>query len=424
MLGLNVYLDSVGCRLNQAEIDRYAAELAAQGHTITQQLDCADLVIINTCAVTAAAAADSRARIRRAARNPNVRIVVTGCWSEIEPDAAGRISGVVQVVPNAEKDRLVGRLRPFGSAAPLPSGLVAPAPVHAHGRTRFFLKVQDGCDNFCSFCVTRLARGKARSVPVGSVLREIRGIEAAGGKEIVLTGVNLGAWGLDFEPKRTLTDLLCAILRETSVPRIRLSSLENWNLDLDFVSLWADDRLLPHFHLPLQSGSPFVLRRMIRRTKPEAFLRLIEAARRVRGDFSITTDIIVGFPGETEEAFDETLRFAATAAFSGGHVFPFSPRPGTAAAKLPEMVANEVKKERSARLRAQLDAQKDAFARAQLGTRRRILWEHGSARAEGGYLNRGLTDNYLAVTKMAEAEWANRISEEWILTLRDGVLLA
>ena len=421
---MNVYLDSVGCRLNQAEIDRYAAELAAQGHTITQQLDCADLVIINTCAVTAAAAADSRARIRRAARNPNVRIVVTGCWSEIEPDAAGRISGVVQVVPNAEKDRLVGRLRPFGSAAPLPSGLVAPAPVHAHGRTRFFLKVQDGCDNFCSFCVTRLARGKARSVPVGSVLREIRGIEAAGGKEIVLTGVNLGAWGLDFEPKRTLTDLLCAILRETSVPRIRLSSLENWNLDLDFVSLWEDDRLLPHFHLPLQSGSPFVLRRMIRRTKPEAFLRLIEAARRVRGDFSITTDIIVGFPGETEEAFDETLRFAATAAFSGGHVFPFSPRPGTAAAKLPEMVANEVKKERSARLRAQLDAQKDAFARAQLGTRRRILWEHGSARAEGGYLNRGLTDNYLAVTKMAEAEWANRISEEWILTLRDGVLLA
>lgn len=421
---MNVYLDSVGCRLNQAEIDRYAAELAAQGHTITQQLDCADLVIINTCAVTAAAAADSRARIRRAARNPNVRIVVTGCWSEIEPDAAGRISGVVQVVPNAEKDRLVGRLRPFGSAAPLPSGLVAPAPVHAHGRTRFFLKVQDGCDNFCSFCVTRLARGKARSVPVGSVLREIRGIEAAGGKEIVLTGVNLGAWGLDFEPKRTLTDLLCAILRETSVPRIRLSSLENWNLDLDFVSLWEDDRLLPHFHLPLQSGSPFVLRRMIRRTKPEAFLRLIEAARRVRGDFSITTDIIVGFPGETEEAFNETLRFAATAAFSGGHVFPFSPRPGTAAAKLPEMVANEVKKERSARLRAQLDAQKDAFARAQLGTRRRILWEHGSARAEGGYLNRGLTDNYLAVTKMAEAEWANRISEEWILTLRDGVLLA
>ena len=424
MLGLNVYLDSVGCRLNQAEIDRYAAELAAQGHTITQQLDCADLVIINTCAVTAAAAADSRARIRRAARNPNVRIVVTGCWSEIEPDAAGRISGVVQVVPNAEKDRLVGRLRPFGSAAPLPSGLVAPAPVHAHGRTRFFLKVQDGCDNFCSFCVTRLARGKARSVPVETVLREIRGIEAAGGKEIVLTGVNLGAWGLDFELKRTLTDLLCAILRETSVPRIRLSSLENWNLDLDFVSLWEDDRLLPHFHLPLQSGSQFVLRRMIRRTKPEAFLRLIEAARRVRGDFSITTDIIVGFPGETEEAFNETLRFAATAAFSGGHVFPFSPRPGTAAAKLPEMVANEVKKERSARLRAQLDAQKDAFARAQLGTRRRILWEHGSARAEGGYLNRGLTDNYLAVTKMAEAEWANRISEERILTLCDGVLLA
>ncbi len=421
---MNVYLDSVGCRLNQAEIDRYAAELTAQGHTITQQIECADLVIINTCAVTAAAAADSRARIRRAARNPNVRIVVTGCWSEIEPDAAGRISGVVQVVPNAEKDRLVGRLRPFGSAAPLPSGLVAPAPVHAHGRTRFFLKVQDGCDNFCSFCVTRLARGKARSVPVGSVLREIRGIEAAGGKEIVLTGVNLGAWGLDFEPKRTLTDLLCAILRETSVPRIRLSSLENWNLDLDFVSLWEDDRLLPHFHLPLQSGSPFVLRRMIRRTKPETFLRLIEAARRVRGDFSITTDIIVGFPGETEEAFNETLRFAATAAFSGGHVFPFSPRPGTAAAKLPEMVANEVKKERSARLRAQLDAQKDAFARAQLGTRRRILWEHGSARAEGGYRNRGLTDNYLAVAKTSETALTNRISEERILALQDGVLLA
>lgn len=421
---MNVYLDSVGCRLNQAEIDRYAAELTAQGHTITQQIECADLVVINTCAVTAAAAADSRARIRRAARNPNARIVVTGCWSEIEADAARRFPGVAQVVPNAEKDRLVGRLRPFISGAALSSAPICPAPVHAHGRTRFFLKVQDGCDNFCSFCVTRLARGKARSVPVEPILREIRGIEDAGGKEVVLTGVNLGAWGLDFEPKRTLTDLLCAILRETSVPRIRLSSLENWNLDLDFVSLWEDDRLLPHFHLPLQSGSPSVLRRMVRRTKPEGFLRLIEAARRVRGDFSITTDIIVGFPGETEEAFNETLRFAAAAAFSGGHVFPFSPRPGTAAAKLPEPVANEVKKERSARLRAQLDAQKDAFSRAQLGARRRILWEHGAIRAEGGYRNRGLTDNYLAVAKTSETVLTNRISEERILALQDGVLLA
>lgn len=421
---MNVYLDSVGCRLNQAEIDRYAAELTAQGHTITQQIECADLVVINTCAVTAAAAADSRARIRRAARNPNARIVVTGCWSEIEADAARRFPGVAQVVPNAEKDRLVGRLRPFISGAALSSAPICPAPVHAHGRTRFFLKVQDGCDNFCSFCVTRLARGKARSVPVEPILREIRGIEDAGGKEVVLTGVNLGAWGLDFEPKRTLTDLLCAILRETSVPRIRLSSLENWNLDLDFVSLWEDDRLLPHFHLPLQSGSPSVLRRMVRRTKPEGFLRLIEAARRVRGDFSITTDIIVGFPGETEEAFNETLRFVAAAAFSGGHVFPFSPRPGTAAAKLPEPVANEVKKERSARLRAQLDAQKDAFSRAQLGARRRILWEHGAIRAEGGYRNRGLTDNYLAVAKTSETALTNRISEERILALQDGVLLA
>ena len=416
---MKVYLESIGCRLNQAEIDRYAAELTARGYIVTQDAQEADYVIINTCSVTSAAASDSRGRIRAAAKNPNAKIVVTGCWSETDPAAALNFPGVLKVVPNLEKDRLARFFPATGNAAE--ANLL---PVHARGRTRSFIKVQDGCDNFCTFCVTRIARGKARSETLESIISEIRRIEDAGGKEVVLTGVNLGAWGLDFNPKRKLADLLSAILAKTSIGRVRLSSLENWNLDLDFVSLWTDTRLLPHFHLPLQSGSPTVLRRMARRTKPNSFLALIEAARKIRPEFSITTDIIVGFPGETDAAFSETLTFAADAAFSGGHVFSFSARPGTAALKLDGRVSPAIKKERSARLRALLKTQKDHFMRGQIGSIRSILWEHGSLLDDGAYLMKGLTDNYLPVLKKTGSDFANTVTPERIEGMDEGALRA
>lgn len=415
---MKVYLEAIGCRLNQAEIDRYAAQLCAQGHTITLDVSEADWVVVNTCSVTAAAASDSRNRIRTAARNSNAKIVVTGCWSELDADGAARLPNVVSVVPNAEKDTLVGRIP--AATHEIVGALV---PVHARGRTRSFLKVQDGCDNFCSFCVTRLARGKARSIGVERVLREIRAVETSGGHEVVLTGVNLGAWGLDFNPIRTLTDLLKIILSETTIERVRLSSLENWNLDLDFVALWENPRLLPHFHLPLQSGSPTVLKRMVRRTKPADFLALIHAARSLNPHFSITTDLIVGFPGESEAEFDETLAFVESANFSGGHVFSFSPRPGTAAVKLPGAVPAAVKKERSALLRGMLAGQQARFLAAQVGETRSVLWEHGVATNDGRVRMKGLTENYLPIVKIVDRDCSNEVTQETVVSVENGKVL-
>lgn len=421
---MNVYLESIGCRLNQAEIDRYASELAARGHFVTKTAADADLVIINTCSVTSAAASDSRSRIRSAARNPNVKVVVTGCWSEMERAEAIQIPGVVRVIPNPDKNTLVESLRPLMDdvADGADVAMIDALPVHAAGRTRSFIKVQDGCDNHCTFCVTRLARGKARSEDAEAVLREIRTVEASGGQEIVLTGVNLGAWGTDLPEKRTLADLMRRILAETSIPRIRLSSLENWNLDLAFVSLWENRRLMPHFHLPLQSGSPSVLKRMARRTKPESFLALIDEARRVRHDFSITTDIIVGFPGETDEEFAETLDFIERARFSGGHVFAYSPRPLTVATKLTGAVSKEVKRERSKLLRERLQTFQTSFLKDQVGTSQEILWEHAVDLGNGRFLNRGLTANYLPIQAEADHDWFNRITKETILDAKNGVL--
>lgn len=422
---MKVFLESIGCRLNQAEIDRYASELASHGHIIVKTAADADLVIINTCSVTAAAASDSRSRVRSAARNPNAKIVVTGCWSEMERTKASGISGVVQVVSNLEKDTLVRGLRPIFGMDTVDGAEVEAnkaLPVHAAGRTRSFIKVQDGCDNFCTFCVTRLARGKARSEDAAAILREIQCVEAAGGQEVVLTGVNLGAWGTDLHPKRTLAELLRLILAETSIRRIRLSSLENWDLDLDFAALWENRRLMPHFHLPLQSGSPSVLKRMARRTKPESFLALMDEVRRVRDGFSITTDIIVGFPGETADEFKETLDFVDRARFSGGHVFPFSPRPLTAAEKLLGALSKEVKHERSKLLRERIQVYQTAFLMSQVGTSQEILWEHPVDLGNGRYLNRGLTANYLPVQAEADQDWFNTITRETISGVNNGVL--
>ncbi len=372
---MKVYLDSIGCRLNQSEIERYATQFRAAGHSIVSDPAEADLVVVNTCAVTSEAASDSRGKIRQAARAGSARIVVTGCWSTLEPGAALELPGVERVVSNLDKDTLVPELLHLPLAAFDLEPLARQPLPGAHQRTRAFIKVQDGCDNHCTFCVTRLARGKGRSRPVAEVLADVRAAQAGGAQEIVFTGVHLGSWGQDFETPLHLRDLIAVTLAESDVPRLRLSSLEPWDLDEAFFALWENPRLCRHLHLPLQSGCEATLRRMVRKTTPAEFMRLVTLARAVAPDMAVTTDIIVGFPGESAEEFAQSLAFVRQVNFAGGHVFSFSPRPGTPALKLGGHVAAAVKKARSAALRGVLAETARRFQQQFLGMELPVLWE-------------------------------------------------
>lgn len=406
---MKIFLDTVGCRLNQAEIEAIARQFRAAGHEIVADAAEADLAVINTCTVTAEAASDSRAAIRRAARRGAAQIVATGCWATLEPQAAAALPGVERIVPNAEKDGLAAGLlglpQAFFDLEPL-----ARQPLPGlRARTRAFLKVQDGCDNACTFCITTLARGPGRSRPPEAVLAEVRAALAGGTQEIVLTGVHLGSWGQDLTPPRRLGDLVAAILAETATPRLRLSSLEPWDLEPDFFALWQDSRLCPHLHLPLQSGSPTVLRRMARKTTPEAFAGLLAAARAAIPDLAVTTDLIAGFPGESEAEFAETLDFVRAMQFAGGHVFTYSPRPGTAAARLAGRVPGTVARRRGALLRQALAESAQVYRARFVGQTLSVLWETASPIAEGRWRLEGLTGNYVRVAAEASQPRWNRI---------------
>ena len=419
---MKVYLETIGCRLNQAEIEQMAGEFRAAGHMIVPEAAAADLAVVNTCAVTAEAAADSRQKVRHASRAGAAEIVVTGCWASLFPSEAGALRGVSRVVPNLEKDLLVpqalGTPRPLfdlepASRFPLP-GL--------HRRTRAFIKVQDGCDNACTFCITTVARGSGRSVPVAKVLAEIGTALRGGGQEIVLTGVHLGSWG--HERAEHLSSLIRAILDDTDTPRLRLSSLEPWDLDEAFFDLWQSPRLMPHLHLPLQSGSAGVLKRMLRKTTRESFRALAAAARVRNPDLALTTDIIAGFPGETEAEFSETLDFINEMGFAGGHVFTYSSRPGTPAARMRSQVPSALKKERAARLRSAFEAMGRDYRRRFVGRTLRVLWESASELGERGWQMEGHADNFLRVRAYAPSPRWNVVDRVLLTGMSEDRLAA
>ena len=419
---MKIFLDTIGCRLNQAEIESLARQFRAAGHEVVASAAEADLAVVNTCTVTSQAAADSRSAIRRASRLGVNSIAVTGCWATLEPEAAASLPGVVRVVPNQQKDSLASDLlglpQEFFDLEPL-----ARQPLPGlHSRTRAFIKAQDGCDNACTFCITTRARGPSRSRPLEAVLADVRSALDGGAKEIVLTGVHLGAWGLDFEIPRRLSDLVAALLARGSILRLRLSSLEPWDLDADFFALWSDATLCRHLHLPLQSGSAGVLRRMSRQTTPGAFADLVKRARACIPEVAITTDVITGFPGETEAEFAETVEFIRGLDFAGGHVFTYSARPGTAAALMSGQVRHEVRKERNAILRGVFAESAERYRRKFLGQTLSVLWESTDQLSDSGWRMEGLTDNYLRVTAPApEPRW-NRLDEVRLVALEmDGL---
>ena len=416
---MKVYLSSIGCRLNQSEIETIGRQLLSLGHILVSDPDQADSVVINTCAVTNGAARDARAQTRRIHRhNPGAEIYLTGCYATIAPEALAALQGATQVVPNSQKNRLIQILDPeAGSDA----AIFDQEPILREflngnmGNTRAFVKVQDGCDNRCTFCVTTLARGEGQSRHLGDVVSEIQTLVSAGYQEVVLTGVHLGSYGKDLDNEVSLRDLVTAVLKHTDLRRLRLSSLEPWDIDPEFFQLWQDPRLQPHLHLPLQSGSDSVLKRMARRTSRASYRRLAHAAREAIPDLNLSTDIILGFPGESEHDFEQSMDFVREMDFTRLHAFSFSTRPGTAAARMNGQVAAGKKKERTKRMIELGQRLSLAFHQRFEGQTRSALWENNLGADHQGLLWTGYTDNYIRVTANGPVDLFNKITPVTLL---------
>jgi threonylcarbamoyladenosine tRNA methylthiotransferase MtaB len=427
---MRIYLDQIGCRLNYSEMESLARRLGEAGHSIVDDAAGAQVIIFNSCAVTSGAVRDSRKRIGALHRaNAAARIALTGCYATLDPQAAAAMPGVGLVAANREKELLPLLLEAWSAEFDNVEALAqlhpdsvpfdfTPSSRHPLTRTRAFIKVQDGCDNRCTFCIVTSLRGESRSRALAAVVEEVQQQVAGGVQEAVLTGVHLGSYGRDLPGVEAsdLKQLVAALLTHTDIARLRLSSLEPWELADGFFDLWAawPDRLCPHLHLPLQAGTDRQLRSMARRCTVDSYRRLLQEARTVIPDLLVTTDLIAGFPGESEADFAEGLAFVAECRFSHAHIFPYSARAGTAAAKFGDQVPVEVKKRRGRELQAAVAVTAAEERGRFTGTQRPVLWEGQGEPVPASPLLRwtGLTDNYLRVQTLAppEEDLHNRIT--------------
>jgi threonylcarbamoyladenosine tRNA methylthiotransferase MtaB len=417
---MRIFLDQIGCRLNYGEMETLAGRLRAAGHQILHDVDKAQVIVFNSCAVTADAVRGSRKQVRHLHKtNPNARIAVTGCWATLQPQEALALPGVALVANNDQKDLLHTLLEPWSADFDDPDDLLRMQPTGnpfaltedeqaRRSRTRAFIKVQDGCNNKCTFCIVTLARGNSRSRSLAALVTEIQQLVTDGLQEVVLTGVHLGSYGRDLagNERTDLKALVAAILTETGIPRLRLSSLEPWELADGFFDLWQQwpGRLCPHLHLPLQAGTDKQLRQMARRCTTASFRQLVQEARQAIPDLIVTTDLIVGFPGESAGDFQEGLAFVEEMRFAHAHIFPFSAREGTAAAKFAGQLPTAVKKERGQQMRTVVEQTGRQERQRFIGTTRPVLWE-GEGQPltdQPGRLWSGLTDSYLRVTTVVD----------------------
>jgi threonylcarbamoyladenosine tRNA methylthiotransferase MtaB len=421
-------IENFGCRATHADAAAIERQLLDRGLLRASDHRDAGIVVLNTCTVTAAADAQARDAIRRIhAKNPGAQILVTGCYAQRAPDELARLDGVEWVVGNSHQSSIAGLAleapamsRNLASApdllpASLLSGgpmslargpakiltgdifeqnLVVATPLHdaESDRTRPTLKIQDGCNNRCSYCVIPFVRGKSRSLAPNQVIAEVQRLVVAGAREVVLSGINLGSYGNDLSPRAPLSELIRRILDETPLEQLRLSSIEPMDITHDFVKLVAStDRIAPHFHMPLQSASDRTLKSMHRWYRAAHYERRIEIIRELLPGAAIGADVIVGFPGETEEDFCATREFIERLPFTYLHVFSFSARPGTAAEKLPGEVAPAEIRERARSLRALSEQKAAAFRASQAGGVLRAL----TLRRRGDGWTEALTGNYL-----------------------------
>ena len=388
---LRVAFTTLGCKVNQSETDLYARQFAAAGYTCVPFDQPADVYVVNTCTVTHVADRKSRQLLGQAARtNPQALIVATGCYASIVGQALAAENTLV--VRSRDRDHLLnlveGRLKrrpadlPFFSDAEkyldLPGG---------QERSRSMVKAQDGCDSHCTYCIIPRARGRSRSVSPEAVVRRVNALVREGHAEVVITGVDLGSYGEDREDLLDLGGLLRRILDETEAQRIRVSSLEPGDFKEEWLALWESPRLCRHLHVPLQAGSAGVLERMERKYRPEQFASMVAACRQAIPGITITTDVMAGFPGETDGEFDEGYHFIRNIQFDGMHVFKYSQRSGTRAARMPDQVPEEVKKERSRLLREEASAGVERLVARHVGEVGAVAWE---GEVDGVW--RGLTD--------------------------------
>jgi threonylcarbamoyladenosine tRNA methylthiotransferase MtaB len=395
----SIALDTVGCKLNQAESQLFARQFAQAGYRLVPADNGADVYILNTCTVTHVADGKCRRLLNQARRrNPDALVVAVGCYVERARQDLARLDGVDMVLDNSQKMNLVPLLEESGYLS-RPSATAASA--NADFRTRAFVRVQDGCNNFCSFCIVPLVRGRERSVPVDQVIAEVNKRVTGGDKEVVLTGTEIGAYS---DKDMGLEGLLKRIMEETGITRLRLSSLQPQEITPELLGLWDDERLCRHFHLSLQSGSDAVLERMGRRYSAADYKRAVDLIRKAVPGAAITTDVIVGFPGESEAEFQESYKFAKQTRFSRIHVFPYSPRPGTQAAAMPGKLEDRVKQERSRKMLALGRAGVRNFKRRFLGKTVMVLWEKETCGVWSGF-----TDNYIRVFTRSDRDLTNQL---------------
>jgi len=403
---LRVSVQTHGCRLNQAETDAMAGLLRSAGHTIVDDARAeADVVVLNTCTITHRADADARRAVRRLTR-AGARVVLTGCFVDADEARAAAIDGVAAVLGNATKDGIVAAVEHAArDQAEAMVELRTPSrrmpltvlPAAAGSRARALLKVQDGCNYSCAFCIVPKVRGGSRSVPIETCVAQASALVEAGVAEIVITGIHLGTWGRDFRPRRRLVDLVGALLPVLGPARLRLSSIDPHEVDDDLLALLAahPDRLCPHLHLPVQSGDDRTLVAMRRGHDARHFVTAVRRAAEVLRRPGLGTDVIVGFPGEDEAAFERTRALLASLPLSYLHVFSYSVRPGTAAADMPGHVNAAEIARRSAVLR-ELSAQKAAeFRQAHAGTELDVVVNRHAAPARAGWP--ALSREYLEV---------------------------
>ena len=395
----SISVHTLGCKLNQAESEMLARELAGKGFALITG-NRADAFIINSCSVTHAADGKSRHLVRiLRALNPSAVIAVTGCYAERAREELINCGADI-VSGNRDKATLANLF------VTSPSQKTYSTAGREANRVRSFIKIQDGCNKFCSYCIVPLVRPTIYSIDGDTVVKEIRARTRDGCKEIVLTGTEIGSYcsnGLG------LIDLIKLILRETSVSRLHLSSLQPQEIIGDLLDLWQDRRLCHHFHIALQSGNDGVLKMMGRRYTTGVYMKAVEMVRAAVPNASVTTDIIVGFPGESEEEFEDSYEFCRRMKFAALHIFPYSARPGTMAAQMPGKICEKVKKHRGSVMLELAASSADEFARRFMGQTREVLWENEVRRGSGIYS--GLTDNYIRTYARTSRDIANTISK-------------
>jgi threonylcarbamoyladenosine tRNA methylthiotransferase MtaB len=416
---MQIHLKTLGCRLNEAELESWAEGFQEKGHSVTDNPEHADLLVVNTCAVTQEAVKKSRQIIRRTHRNnAAAKLVVSGCYASLDKNIKQDIPGIDLLINNQQKDQLVDITLNELNFETMPAISTEPgeASIFKRGRNRAFIKIQDGCRYRCTFCIVTVARGDERSRSEVDIIKDINQFHQQGIQEIVLTGVHVGGYGSDIDS--SLYQLIKRILANTDIPRIRLASVEPWDLPEDFFSLFSNKRLMPHMHLPLQSGSDTVLKRMARRCKTDDFRKLIQQARKEIPNFNLTTDIIVGFPGETEEEWQESIKFIEESLFSHIHIFTYSKREGTKAATLANQVDTSIKKERSKQLHELGKSMRQKLLYDQIGKTHSVLWE--TCNEDNAWM--GYTENFIRVELKQDSisDLENEVSKVKIVDVEEN----